>query len=155
MADKIDTALTVLMAEDDPDDLVLLREAFDENSFEGVIKSVSDGVELLNYLRNKGRYSDRDLFPKPDLILLDLNMPKKDGREALAEIKADPELRFLPVVVLTTSNSHEDIIQSYSIGANSFIIKPTTFKALVKIVKNLRMYWFHTAKLPPVRRSNG
>ena len=143
------------MAEDDPDDLILIRDAFDDNRFDGEIRSVSDGEELMNYLRNRGKYADQGLFPKPDLILLDLNMPKKDGREALAEIKTDPALKFLPVVVLTTSNSVEDIIRSYNLGANSYIIKPMTFKALAKIVRSLGMYWFQTTKLPTVRMNNG
>jgi len=155
MAKKNKRAFTLLIAEDDPDDLILIREALDENRFECVFKSVNDGEELLHYLRNTGRYADKKLFPKPDIILLDLNMPRKDGREALAEIKGDPELKFLPVVVLTTSNSAEDIIRSYTLGANSYIIKPSTFNAVIKIFRSLCAYWFQTAKLPPVQRDNG
>jgi CheY-like chemotaxis protein len=155
MSKKIKKSFTILMADDDPDDLVLIRDAFDENRFEGEIKSVNDGEELLDYLNNRGKYINPDLFPKPDLILLDLNMPRKDGREALAEIKADPDLKILPIVVLTTSNSADDIIRSYHLGANSYIIKPMTFKALTKTVGNLGIYWFKTSKLPPVQRKNG
>jgi two-component system, response regulator len=155
MLKKVKKSFTILVADDDPDDLILIRDAFDENSFEGEIQCVNDGEELLDYLNNRGKYIDPDLFPKPDLILLDLNMPRKDGREALAEIKADPNLKILPIVVLTTSNSVEDIIRSYNLGANSYIIKPMTFNALTKTVGNLGIYWFKTAKLPSVQRNNG
>lgn len=155
MLEKLKKSFTILMADDDPDDLILIRDAFDENRFEGEIQCVNDGEELLDYLNNRGKYINPDLFPKPDLILLDLNMPRKDGREALAEIKTDPNLKILPIIVLTTSNSAEDIIRSYNLGANSYIIKPMTFNALTKTVANLGIYWFKTAKLPPVQRNNG
>jgi CheY-like chemotaxis protein len=155
MLKKIKKSFTILMVDDDPDDLILIREAFDENRFEGEIQSVNDGEELLDYLNNRGKYINRELYPKPDLILLDLNMPRKDGREALAEIKADPNLKILPIIVLTTSNSTEDIIRSYNLGANSYIIKPMTFNALAKTVGNLGIYWFKTARLPSVQKNNG
>jgi len=155
MAKKIKKSFTILMAEDDPDDLNLIRDAFNENRFEGEIRSVNDGEELLDYLYIRGKFSDPSLCPKPDLILLDLNMPRKDGREALAEIKTDLKLKALPVVVLTTSSSEEDIIRSYDLGANSYITKPMTYDALTKTVETLGMYWFKIAKLPPAQWNNG
>lgn len=143
------------MAEDDPDDVKLIRDAFNEIQFEGEIRTVNDGEELLEYLKIRGKFIDPSYCPKPDLILLDLNMPRKDGREALAEIKSDPDLKALPVVVLTTSNNEEDVIRSYNLGANSYISKPMAYDALIKIVEIISGYWFKTAKLPPLRWNNG
>jgi len=141
--------ITILMAEDDADDRLLAKDAFQESHVANNLHFVKDGVELLEYLHRQGEYTDLADAPIPDLILLDLNMPRKDGREALQEIKADPHLRRIPVVVLTTSKAEEDILRSYNIGAASFITKPVTFEALVEIVKGLGEYWVQIVKLPP------
>lgn len=138
--------ITILMAEDDADDRLLVKDAFQESHVANDLHFVENGVELLDYLRGQGKYKDADHFP--DLILLDLNMPRKDGREALQEIKADPRLRHIPVVVLTTSKAEEDILRSYDIGAAGYITKPVTFKALVEAVKGLSEYWVQIVKLP-------
>jgi CheY-like chemotaxis protein len=140
--------ITVLLAEDDPDDQQLTRDAFGENSLAGELDCVEDGEELMQYLHRSGRYSRLQNAPLPRLILLDLNMPRKDGREALKEIKADPDLRRIPIVVLTTSNAEEDILRSYDLGVNSYVTKPATFKSLVELVKVLGQYWFNFVKLP-------
>lgn len=142
-------SITILMAEDDPDDRVLAREALEESSLANDLRFVQDGEELLDYLRQRGKYSDPSLAPRPGLILLDLNMPKKDGREAVREIKADPALRRIPIVVLTTSKAEEDIFRSYELGVSSFIIKPVSFESLVEIMKTLSRYWFEIVELPP------
>lgn len=141
--------ITILMAEDDADDRLLVKEAFQESHVANDLYFVEDGVELLNFLRGESRYTDTALSPFPDLILLDLNMPRKDGREALEEIKSDPRLKRIPVVVLTTSKEEEDILRSYNIGAASYITKPVTFEALVEIIKGLGDYWVQIVKLPP------
>lgn len=137
-----------LMAEDDADDRLLIKEAFQESRVINNLQFVENGVELLDYLRRQGKYTDRHRFPAPDLILLDLNMPRKDGREALQEIKADPRLRRIPVVVLTTSKTEEDILRSYDIGAAGFITKPVTFEGLVAALEGLGEYWMQIVKLP-------
>ncbi len=136
------------MADDDPDDRFLIKEAFQESLVSNSLYFVEDGVELLNYLRRQDKYTDPNDAPTPDLILLDLNMPRKDGREALAEIKSDPQLRYIPVVVLTTSKAEEDIIRSYDIGAASYITKPVTFDGLVNAIKGLGQYWVQIVRLP-------
>jgi len=141
--------ITILMAEDDADDRLLVREAFQESRVANDLHFVEDGVELLDCLRRQGKYKDPLQFPVPDLILLDLNMPRKDGREALEEIKADANLRYIPVVVLTTSKAEEDILRSYDIGAAGFISKPVTFEGLVDAIKGLGDYWVEIVKLPP------
>lgn len=140
--------ITILMAEDDPDDRYLAREALIESRLANEIHFVEDGEELLQYLRHEGRYAEL-APPRPGIILLDLNMPRKDGREALYEIKADPLLRRIPVVVLTTSKAEEDILRSYDLGVSSFIVKPVTFEGLVKIMQTLGQYWFEIVELPP------
>ncbi len=137
-----------LMADDDPDDRLLIKEAFRESLISNSIYFVENGVELLDYLRHQDGFTDPGLSPTPDLILLDLNMPKKDGREALAEIKSDPHLRYIPVVVLTTSKAEEDIMRSYDIGAASYITKPVTFEGLVEAIKGLGQYWVQIVRLP-------
>ena len=139
--------VVILCAEDDDDDFMLTREALQEAHLLNRLERVEDGVELLEYLRHSGRDSKK--YPQPALILLDLNMPRKDGREALREIKADNALRQYPVVVLTTSKAEEDVIRSYDLGVNSFIIKPVTFGGLVEAVKVLSRYWFELVELPP------
>lgn len=140
--------IVILMAEDDPDDRLLVREAFEESRLLNELRFVEDGEELLNYLRRQKSYEDPESSPKPGLILLDLNMPRKDGREALREIKADPELRRIPVVVMTTSRAEEDIFRSYDMGASSYISKPVTFDRLVELMKSLGNYWIEFVELP-------
>ena len=141
--------ITILLADDDPDDRKLTQDAFVENRLVNVLHCVEDGEELMEYLRRQGRYVDQKDAPLPGLILLDLNMPRKDGREALKEIKADPELRRIPIVVLTTSKAEEDILRTYDLGVNSYVTKPVTFKSLVELVKVLGRYWFEVVELPP------
>jgi len=143
--------ITILMADDDPDDRLMTQEAFEEAHLANALHFVEDGEALLDYLYHRGPYVARGADPEPGLILLDLNMPKKDGRQALKEIKADPLLRHIPIVVLTTSKAEEDILRTYDLGVNSFIIKPVTFVALVELVKTLTRYWFELVTLPPVR----
>jgi CheY-like chemotaxis protein len=140
--------ITILLAEDDPDDQKLTRDAFVENRLVNPLDCVEDGEELMDYLHRRGKYSDLRGSPQPGLILLDLNMPRKDGREALKEIKEDPELRRIPIVVLTTSKAEEDILRSYDLGVNSYVTKPVTFKSLVELVKILGRYWFEVVELP-------
>src|SRR5690242_18555519 len=125
------SAVVILMADDDADDRDMTREAFEASHLLNDLRFVVDGVELMDYLHQKGKYSEPKSSPRPGLILLDLNMPKKDGREALAEIKADPRLADIPVIVLTTSKEEEDIHRSYMLHANSYITKPVTFQSLV------------------------
>jgi CheY-like chemotaxis protein len=141
--------ITILLADDDPDDRQLTRDAFAENRLVNMLHTVEDGEELMEYLRRQGRYADQKSTPLPGLILLDLNMPRKDGREALKEIKADPELRRIPIVVLTTSKAEEDILRTYDLGVNSYVTKPVTFKSLVELIKVLGRYWFEVVELPP------
>ncbi len=135
----------LLMAEDDPEDQLLVKKAFARSHLNNDMALVEDGEELLDYLHKRGRFSDART---PDLILLDLNMPRMDGREALAEIKNNPDLRHIPVVVLTTSRADEDILRSYDLGVNSYIEKPVTFEKLLEVVELLGKYWFEIVKLP-------
>jgi CheY-like chemotaxis protein len=141
-------ALVVLVAEDDDDDRLMLEEAWHENRMANHLRFVTDGEELLDYLKQRGAWSAPGAAPRPGLILLDLNMPRKDGREALAEIKTDPALKSIPVVVLTTSKLEEDIVRSYALGVSSFITKPVSFEALVNTVRDLGRYWFEIVRLP-------
>src|SRR4029078_8944329 len=133
--------ITILMADDDPDDCMLARDALDESRLANELPIVGDGEELLQYLRREGKYADPASSPRPGLILLDLNMPRKDGREALAEIKADPRLKCIRVVIMTTSKAEEDIIRTYNLSAASYISKPVTFEGLVDVIKTLGKYW--------------
>lgn len=128
---------------------MLAREALAESRLANNLHFVQNGEELMDYLYRRGKYTDESNSPRPGLILLDLNMPKKDGREALREIKADPNLRQIPIVVLTTSKAEEDIYRSYDLGANSFITKPVTFASLVEVMKTIGKYWFEIVELPP------
>ena len=141
-------AVVILMADDDADDREMTRKALAKNRLANELYEVVDGEELLDFLRHRGRYAPPALSPTPGLILLDLNMPKKDGREALAEIKADPALRRIPVVVMTTSKAEEDIVRMYDLGTNSFISKPITLAALVDVMIVLGQYWFQIVTLP-------
>jgi len=140
--------ILILMADDDDDDILLTQKALKKGKLLNKLISVRDGEELLDYLQYRGEYSDASQAPRPGLILLDLNMPKKDGREALKEIKADPELREIPVVVFTTSKAEEDIYRSYKLGVNSFITKPVTFDSLIEVMQTLGKYWFEIVSLP-------
>lgn len=141
-------AITILMADDDADDRLLARDALDESRVANDLRFVEDGEELMDYLLRRGEYADPARSPRPGLILLDLNMPRKDGREALGEIKAHPDLRRIPVVVLTTSRQEEDVARSYDLGANSFISKPVTFQGLVETMRALGRYWVEIVALP-------
>ena len=147
-------AITILMADDDQDDCLLVRDAFTQSRLANDLHFVANGEELMDYLHRRGTYAEREHYPRPGLILLDLNMPRKDGREALHEIKSDPDLRSIPVVVLTTSKAEEDIVRSYNTGANSFITKPVTFEGLVDLIKSLGEYWFEIVELPNDSRGN-
>lgn len=140
--------ITILMADDDEDDRLLTRDALAECRLANDLHFVEDGEELMDYLNRRGKYENLADSPRPGLILLDLNMPKKDGREALQEIKANPELRQIPVVVLTTSEAEEDVYRSYDLGASSYITKPVTFDSLVNVMKALGRYWFEIVALP-------
>jgi CheY-like chemotaxis protein len=140
--------ITILMADDDPDDRQLTREAFDEAKLANDLRFVEDGVELLDYLNRRGKYADPESSPRPGLILLDLNMPRKDGREALQEIKADPKLKRIRIVIMTTSKAEEDILRTYNLSAASYITKPVTFEALVDVVRTLGKYWLEIVELP-------
>ena len=147
--------LTILMADDDPDDRELTEEALRTARLKNDIRFVVDGQDLLDYLRREGDYCGADAdAPRPGIILLDLNMPKKDGREALAEIKGDPDLRRIPVVVLTTSKTEEDVLRTYDLGVNSFITKPVSFQGLAEAMRVLSRYWFEIVRLPNGRAGN-
>lgn len=141
-------SIMILMADDDPDDRIMTKEALEENFLLNDLRFVEDGAELMDYLKRRGKYSNPDNSPRPGVILLDLNMPKKDGRECLREIKSDDELKSIPVIVLTTSKAEEDILRTYDLGVNSFVTKPVTFMELVEVMKNLGSYWFDIVQLP-------
>ena len=140
--------IRIHMCDDDPDDRLLLQDALLEVRLENAFDCSEDGQDLLDYLKRRGRYQDLRDEPLPGLILLDLNMPRKDGREALKEIKNDPDLRRIPVVILTTSKAEEDILRTYDLGVNSFIVKPVTFEKLVDAVRTVTDYWFRIVRLP-------
>lgn len=145
-------SITLLMADDDADDRLLTKDALQESRVVNDLRFVEDGQELMDYLRCQGRYADPESCPRPGLILLDLNMPRKDGRTALQEIKSDPDLRRIPVIIMTTSQAEEDIFRSYDLGANSFITKPVTFERLVDLMKTLGKYWIEIVELPDSSR---
>src|SRR6478609_4384285 len=138
--------IEVLLVEDDPGDVLMTREAFEEHKLRNRLSVVSDGDEALAYLRQEGIHRDA---PRPDLILLDLNLPRRDGREVLSEIKSDPELRRIPVVVLTTSQADEDILRSYQLHANAYVTKPVDFERFVSVVKQIDEFFVSVVKLPP------
>ena len=142
---KRDEPAIILLAEDNPADAELTREAMRESKIRNTLYHVRDGVEVMDFLRNKGEYRD---MPRPDVILLDLNMPRKDGRKTLAEIKQDPDLKSIPVVVLTTSDAEEDIIRSYDLHANCYVTKPLDLDEFSKVVAGIENFWFCIVKLP-------
>lgn len=145
---KKERTIEILIADDDAEDRMLIIDALKENRLKNSIQQVEDGEELLQYLRNKGKYTDAEKYPNPGIILLDLNMPKMDGREALKEIKSDKKLHSIPIIVLTTSKAEEDILKTYNLGVNSFITKPVKFSAMVDVIKTLNKYWFEIVELP-------
>ena len=141
--------ITVLLAEDDPEDIYLIGEALEEVAIPNQLKIVQNGEELLDYLYQRGDFSDPSESPRPGLVLLDLNMPRLDGREALSQIKADSDLRRIPIVVLTTSKAQEDILNTYNLGISGYISKPVSFSGLLEVIKSLGTYWLQTVQLPP------
>jgi CheY-like chemotaxis protein len=146
--EKYRKPIDILLAEDDEDDYLLISEALKESRLANKMHWVKDGEELMDYLHRRGNFADPERSPFPGIILLDLNMPRKDGREALKEIKTDPALRKIPIIILTTSKAEEDILRSYDLGVNSFIRKPVQFEDFVEMVKILGRYWFEIVELP-------
>ena len=142
-------AMTIIVADDDADDRLLINDAFQENHLSGHLEFVKDGEELMDYLQRRHEYRGLSGQPLPGLILLDLNMPRKDGHITLQEIKKDPDLARIPVVILTTSSAEEDIRRTYGLGVNSFITKPVTFEGLCDVVKTIHRYWMEVVALPP------
>lgn len=140
--------IMILMADDDADDRMMANDAFEESRLGNELRFVEDGEELMDYLLRQGKYVDPESSPRPGLILLDLNMPRMDGREALKIIKSDPDLHSIPIIVLTTSSSEEDITRTYDLGVNSFITKPVTFEGLVDVIKKTGWYWLQIVELP-------
>ncbi|WP_460979207.1 response regulator [Spirosoma knui] len=139
--------MTILIADDDTDDRLFMDQALRQNGYTQAVHFVEDGEELMEYLRHQGRYNASNA-PWPNLLILDLNMPRKNGFQALEEIKDDPKLRRLPVVVMTTSSADEDVVKTYNLGVNSFVTKPFNFNRLVEMVGALKTYWMDTVKLP-------
>ena len=146
--EKYRKPIDILLAEDDEDDYLLISEALKESRLANKMHWVKDGEELMDYLHRRGNFADPERSPFPGIILLYLNMPRKDGREALKEIKTDPALRKIPIIILTTSKAEEDILRSYDLGVNSFIRKPVQFEDFVEMVKVLGRYWFEIVELP-------
>lgn len=143
--------IEILVVEDNPGDARLIEEALKDSKLRNKLKVVTDGVEAMDYLQHKGKYKDSNL---PDLILLDLNLPKKDGREVLAEIKNDPELKKIPVVIMTISQAEEDILKSYNLHANCYINKPIDLNQFLKVVRSIEEFWFTIVKLPANNKKN-
>jgi two-component system, chemotaxis family, response regulator Rcp1 len=146
MNDKPNTEpIDILLVEDNPGDARLATEALKESKVNNTLHCVADGVEAMRFLRQEGEYAG---VPVPDLILLDLNLPRKDGREVLAEIKEDPQLRLIPVVILTTSAAERDMVKSYGLHANAYVVKPMDLDRFIEIVKAIEGFWFYIVKLP-------
>ncbi len=139
--------MTIVLADDDPDDRALVREALEEAGLPVDLRTVGDGPELLQYLRREGRYVNEEA-PRPDLVLLDLNMPRMTGHEVLDAMRGDARLRAIPVIVLTTSSREDDVVRSYEAGGNSYITKPASFPGLVDVMRALDRYWFKVAEIP-------
>lgn len=155
---KLRKTITILIAEDDPDDRLLVREALE--GVQGVkslkkIEFVEDGEQLMDYLLKRGQYASFKEKPQPCLIILDLNMPRKDGRQALQEIKNNPSLRKIPIVILTTSHDQEDILVTYDLGVSSYIAKPVSFEDLIKTMETLLKYWAEVVELPSLQQNGG
>ncbi len=146
--------IVILLADDDEDDRMLTADALTTSKLANHLRLVNDGEELMDYLHHRGKFAPPADSPRPGLVLLDLNMPRKDGREALREMKADPELRSIPVVILTTSKAEEDIERTYDLGANSFIVKPVSFDGLVDALRVATEYWFQVVQLPTGQRGS-
>ncbi len=146
MASK--SPIIILMADDDEDDILLTQKALQQGKLLNELYCVRDGEELLDYLFHRGAYSEPTSAPRPGVILLDLNMPRKDGREALKEIKEHPDVKDIPIVVFTTSKAEEDVYRSYKLGVNSFVTKPVTFERLIEVMQMLGKYWFEIVTLP-------
>jgi len=138
-------AIDVLLVDDDPGDTLMIREAFEHNKVKNALECVADGVQAIQYLRREGEYANAS---RPDLILLDLNLPRKDGREVLAEIKGDPQLATIPVVVLTTSHAEEDVLRSYQLHANAYVTKPVDFERFIEVVRQIDEFFVTVVKLP-------
>jgi two-component system, chemotaxis family, response regulator Rcp1 len=138
--------IEILLVEDSPTDVLIAREALEEAKLINTIHVADDGVEAMNFLNKRGKFASA---PRPDLILLDLNLPRKNGREVLAEIKADNDLKNIPVVVLTTSSAEEDILRSYNLHANCYVVKPVEFTSFVRAVQSIEQFWFSVVTLPP------
>jgi CheY-like chemotaxis protein len=138
-------AIDVLLVDDDPGDTLMIREAFEHNKVSNALECVADGVQAMQYLRREGEYANAS---RPDLILLDLNLPRKDGREVLAEIKGDPMLTTIPVVVLTTSHAEEDVLKSYQLHANAYVTKPVDFDRFIEVVRQIDEFFVTVVKLP-------
>jgi CheY-like chemotaxis protein len=150
--ERLGHTVTILMADDDEEDRKLAQDALQNSRLANRMRFAVDGQDLMDYLHRRGAHAAAGAAPRPGIILLDLNMPKKDGREALAEIKTDPDLRQIPVVVLTTSKAEEDIVRTYDLGVNSFITKPVTFSGLVEVMCAWKRYWFEIVDLPSDER---
>jgi chemotaxis family two-component system response regulator Rcp1 len=144
--EEISKNIEILLVEDNPADIRLAQEAFKDAKVHNILYTVGDGVEAMAFLRQQGKYAD---VGRPDLILLDLNLPKKDGREVLAEIKTDEHLKLIPVVILTVSKDEEDILKTYNLHANCYITKPIDFEQFMKVVKSIEEFWLTIVKLPP------
>lgn len=140
--------LVILMADDDEDDCLLVKKALEQSTLASHLSFVGNGEELMNYLFHRGEHASLEKSPMPDLILLDLNMPRMNGLEALERIKSSRELRHIPVLILTTSRSDYDVSESYSLGANSFLTKPVNFKGLIDMMDAIKSYWFEVVELP-------
>jgi two-component system, chemotaxis family, response regulator Rcp1 len=146
MGNAILNSIDILVVEDNPGDARLIKEVLHDNKIFSSLWTVSDGIEAMKFLHHEEKYKT---FPRPDLIILDLNLPKKDGREVLAEIKSDEELRHIPIVIMTISQAEEDILESYNLHANCFITKPIDLNQFIKVVKSIEDFWFSIVKLPP------
>ena len=147
MADMPNTEpIKILMVEDNPGDARLAQEALKDSKINNSLYHVEDGVEAMRFLRRQAEYADA---PQPDLVLLDLNLPRKDGREVLAEIKEDPKLKLVPVVVMTTSEAERDLVKSYDLHANAYVVKPIDLERFIEVVQSIEVFWFTIVKLPP------
>ena len=146
---------TILMVDDDPDDRLLFKEACEEVHLRNPLEFLENGEQLVDYLKRRGTYSDLEGEPYPGIILLDLNMPLKDGREALEEIKNDAELRHIPIIILTTSKDEDDILSSYGLGASSYIVKPISLDRLMRVVNSIGEYWVQIVEVPPTDDGTG